>query len=131
MTELEKAIAGLESCRPGRYCGECPYQELYYQGDCNNQLEADALAVLKAMVPRVMTTVEVIDNSDWMWCEYRDGFVGWQYKIDYDAESDRVEWLEGSTDGIEDCGKTWRCWTARPTEEQMAGTPWEGGEADG
>lgn len=34
----------------------------------------------------------------------RDGFVGARLEV---------------------YGKLWRCWSARPTEEQMANTPWE------
>jgi hypothetical protein len=33
--------------------------------------------------------------------------------------SGRVVWYKA-----EDYGKTWRCWTARPTDEQREATPW-------
>ena len=27
--------------------------------------------------------------------------------------------------GMDEYGKTWRCWTSRPTEEQREGKPWQ------
>ena len=64
MPELEKVIAGLESCRPGRNCGTCPYHEFFDKGICNRRLEDDALALLEAQMPRVMTLDEIVENRE-------------------------------------------------------------------
>ena len=63
MTELEKVVAGLECCikrdpddKPR--CQECPYD-----GACLNRLKSDALAILKAEEPRVLTLDEIVENG--------------------------------------------------------------------
>lgn len=136
MTKREKVIRGLELCAydpdPGqelkeiRSCPECPY----YRAGCSPQLIRDALALLNEQEPRVMTLEEVIKLNDWIWVDYKDGFNGYEYKLDYDSDCDRVEWLDGATDGMEEYGKTWRCWTSRPTPEQMRETKWEDEDAE-
>lgn len=89
-----------------------------------------AIAFLKEQEPRVMTRGEVIKLNDWIWVDYKDGFNGYEYKLDYDSDCDCVEWLDGATDGMEEYGKTWRCWTSRPSEQQMREAKWEDKDAE-
>lgn len=62
MPELEKVIAGLESCRPGRNCGTCPYHELFDKGICNRRLEDDALALLKEQEKKIVSLQTTINR---------------------------------------------------------------------
>lgn len=130
MTQLEKVVKGLDSCRPGRNCGECPYQELRHQGDCNKQMEADALDLLKAQMPRVMTLDELYacDEGDCLYYQCEGEFDGnvlyirseVGFYVDLRAATHRFTCAPSLY------GSLWRCWTSRPSAEMMASTPWEG-----
>ena len=89
----------------------------------------DALALLKAQEPRVMT-LEEVNALDWDYCyleqerlpgnEYR-GMLG-KYIMTC------VTWPSITaakiSQGVDSYGKTWRCWTSRPDEKVRAETPW-------
>ena len=95
-------------------------------------MEADALAILKAMVPRVMTLDEILENGGetpiYLECSdvvgmtpviyqpdaFEDGYLGFS-----------GSWRNSGYYHETNYGKNWRCWTSRPTPEQMASTPWE------
>ena len=47
-------------------------------------------------------------------------FIG---KFDDSDDFDSDVWYDN-----EDYGVDWRCWRRKPTQEEMAGTPWEGGQ---
>ena len=106
-----------------------------------NHLAADALSLLKAQEPRVMTLTEVMvyDNRNGcIWYEdetknivpafvfsegYRrtSGIVGVMspcFTFIAKPQYHRFERMEGY-------GKTWRCWTLRPTDEQRKAVKWE------
>jgi hypothetical protein len=94
----------------------------------------DALALLKAQEPRVMTLEEVKQHNN------QDGCV-WFEQPTYNADAAFVlkedfmiqvispyilgepinhgYWTNGNY------GKTWRCWTSRPTDEQREAVKWE------
>ena len=97
----------------------------------------DAIAMLKAQEPRVMT-LEEIGNALKMplWKEtksaHKDLYTGWVLAYDIQKgegitgtrlgmsePSGRVVWYR-----FDDYGKTWRCWTSRPTDEQREAIPW-------
>lgn len=99
----------------------------------------DALALLKAQEPRVMTAEEVAslttDICKWLWIEEAQR-VTWNmhcvrafvysrhpdtggFYIMENAWHDVVK-LEG-----DEYGKTWRCWTSCPTDAQRAAEPWK------
>lgn len=137
MPELEKVIAGLESCRPGRNCGTCPYHEFFDKGICNRRLEDDALALLEAQMPRVMTLDEAKAHlGNPVWVEEKVVVNGyWKILFDVDGEAfhmttGQIEFggmLTGHSMFAVNCyGTDFRLWTSRPTPEQMASTPWEG-----
>lgn len=133
MTEREKVIKGLECCQANLLprCEECPYANID-EGTCftMNRLHADALALLKAQEPRVMTLEEVkMLDSDYYYLEsmrspgkelreivgaYGLTCVTWP----------SITWAR-QTMGDSGYGKTWRCWTSRPTDEQREATAWE------
>ena len=85
----------------------------------------DALALLKAQEPRVMKIGDVRNwvNSDRVTrepivIEIRSGVCAW-------IIDDEVRELPGEANLSSDLyGKTWRCWTSRPTDEVREATPW-------
>jgi hypothetical protein len=85
----------------------------------------DALALLKAQESRVMKVGDVRKwvNSDRVTrepvvIEIRGGVCAW-------IIDDEVRELPGEENLSSDLyGKTWRCWTSRPTEKRRAETPW-------
>lgn len=62
MPDREKVIKGLECCVAYDYkCNDCPYQDDggAEDGCYSDELKADAIALLKAQEPRVMTDTEL------------------------------------------------------------------------
>jgi len=105
---------------------------------CNaiNTYCSDALSLLKEQEPRVMTVEEVRDCVDYVWSEIFTPMKGRRCLIycpigqnqGYSETADLDEDSGQSwTRQWDNYGKTWRCWTARPTEEQMRDTPLEEG----
>lgn len=131
-----KVMRSLELCAydpdPGqelkeiRSCPECPY----YRAGCSPQLIRDALSLLKAQEPRVLTLEELQEiETPWnrntppyLWVEER-----------YTTRSRWMSWgfmrdgvrLRG-TMGVQNYGSKWRVWNLQPTPEQMRDTKWEG-----
>ena len=131
MPDREKVIKGLECCVSGNtaICERlgCPYADEHEGiGDtCIDTLMRDALALLKAQEARVMTVDEVrswsikqrVDREPIL-IEMRDGFRAWIVSDEYwDLPIET-----GLTGDV--YGKTWRCWTSRPTDAQMEAIPW-------
>ena len=127
---MEKVIKGLECC--DGYCDDetgCPYYDELEPFDCQEQLRADAIAMLKAQEPRVMTEAELreIQCEIPVWIEVPfEGYdfghwvlVGYNH---YEYKGAKFSFDEGALDGM---GVKWRCWTSRPTDEQREATPWE------
>lgn len=89
--------------------------------------------------PRVMTRVEIrmMTLKTPIWKEtksaHKDLYTGWVLAYDIQTgegitgtrlgmsePSGRVVWYR-----LNDYRKTWRCWTARPTDEQMKAVKWD------
>ena len=132
----EKVVKGLEciisSGNAGMRddCANCIYPG---GGDCLAPALQDALALLKAQEPRVMTWEEAqanVNEGPFIIMELRDS-TGTE--IDYGVlVDDSYEMSEGSLLTVcefgllkDAYGKRFRCWTSRPTEEQMEAKPWE------
>ncbi len=145
MTKLEKVVRGLECCCEQHggpeLCEQCPYTNEPFP--CGNAIMRDALALLRDQMPRVMTLEEVYEDYDrvvWIECDdsktqsvgqYR-GRTGWHANcvtiwVRFVTMSFAADYLHRRADKY---GKEWRVWSARPSPEQMANTPWEEGEAD-
>lgn len=143
----EKVIRGFEACNRQSYngsdCQNCPYYddedtaELPF-GICNIQdMFDDALALLKEQEARVIKEGELyrFQCKD-VWIEK---ILSNYQHIVYAATLKVVsgycifhgmEYDETIKDYNVECAYGWRCWTARPTEEQMRETPWEGDADD-
>ncbi len=127
----EKVIRGLErfidDFKP--FCGNRnDWQRVY-----------DALALLKAQEPRVMTLEEIKslpDETD-VWLEESEcivvavtiskqgenwGIVKENTTFFYGIEGNSYN--DGGDYEDADYGKYWRCWTSRPTPEQRKEVPW-------
>ena len=142
MMDREKVIKGLQGVfrcvSPVTYtCGDCPYQD--NRVECKRRALNDALALLKAQEPRVMT-LEEIDNrlaesseeyNKIFWAEVKSrtrySFGVFQLSIldddDYEALLLGCSWsalYRRSSYGIR-----WRCWTSRPTDEQRKEARWD------
>lgn len=139
MTDQErqkKVIKGLECCMSGQPDGlgcsrvPCPYNQF---GDCEGILHRDALALLKAQEPMVMTLEEVrCANEEPMWFESKGTFRGQKgfWVLSKGVSPSYVIRLI-PTIGKDDTqlslaayGKVWRCWTSRPTDEQREAAKW-------
>lgn len=138
----EKVIKGLSICIPEtevhaeQGCTDCPY---WVCGDTVSlpvRLIEDIRALLKAQEPRVMTAED-------MWkLKFNDTVIIEQKipsllipaivrdNIKYDDALEVLQVVTASTNGTANAdyeyyGKTWRCWTSRPTDEQREATPWQ------
>ena len=135
MIEREKVIKGLECCATNRLRREdceamdCVYLDLEGHG-CIHQLIRDALALLKAQEPRVMTYDELATFDGAFLLESSAiSELDWVFFFDTDSKSDAI-WVEGF-DGEryvvyrEDYGNYTRCWTSRPTNAQRGAVKWK------
>ena len=141
MDDREKVIKGLEHCKCRSGCNSnCPYSPIMEDhnfgiDECTSQLAADALSLLKAQEPRVMTITEAFD-AEVAWLEryanpddgvepiiqpviiryYENGY--WQCLVEQEESADLSLFLDGF-------GTEFRFWTSRPTDEQRKAVKWE------
>ena len=133
MPDREKVIKGLECCGFD-HCDpkECPYY--VEMNNCEGMLMRDALTLLKAQEPRVLTLEEVKQHNN------QDGCV-WFEQPTYNAVAAFVRKEDFEIEVISpyilgepinhgywsnsNYGKTWRCWSSRPTDAEREATPWE------
>lgn len=134
MDKLEKVIKGLEWCMNEEHdCYRekgCPYENEGEDIGCKYALHRDALALLKAQEPRVMT-LEEVKAFEWDYCYLeQERQPGKEYRMiagDYALTcitwpcitSMRIEYGDSSY------GVKWRCWTSRPTDEQREAVKWD------
>ena len=140
MAEREKVIGGLEAHANSKTCetcaGEnCPYYNRggsYPKVTCSSFLAADALALLREQEPRVITLEKIQSGTvevAWLECsdkeEVRAGL--WFKRINESEDEGIIIHVLDGFEGLRTAvyGKTWRCWTARPTDEQRKAVPWD------
>ena len=148
MTEREKVIRGLELCLESIDSAGCPEECPYYEA-CQKYenfavfqpLMRDALELLKAQKPRVMTPEEIKPADD-------GGRMCWLEVSEIHGHSAcfPVLPIEQKANGVleiaaifnngygpvtvgrfrpDEYNTVWRCWTERPTEEQRKAVKWE------
>ena len=133
MDEREGVIYDIERCicRAPDACRDCSkYSDDSTVIRCMEELLKDALALLKAQEPRVMTLEEVLEqNWDYCYLEY-DAVRGREAQI-FSGGRHRltcVTWPSITSmrlsPGDKEYGKRWRCWTSRPTDEQREAVKW-------
>lgn len=129
MTDREKVIKGLEQCvgyedadneysciYDGDTNPNCPYAGTGGNGvSCMTKMMRDALALLKAQEPRVLTLAEYKalaekpkEERDPVWEEWPGLKNTWAIP----------------NQAYGGYGTSWRCWTSRPTDEQREATSW-------
>ena len=86
-----------------------------------------AIEAVKEREPRVMTPIEAY-TADFVYIEF-DGGITPALRTNHEREGYRESYfatqqLGGDMMRWDDYGKTWRCWTSRPTDEQRETTPW-------
>ena len=115
---------------------DCPYYREYNGGKCISAAVSDALALLKAQEPRVMTYDELnkLHADDVIWLEDIDKAEVIPAIVcgapDYSSVLDAVElcayyrnkYIRAIT---KDYLERWRCWTSRPTDAQREAVKWE------
>lgn len=147
MDDLQKVIKGLECCRRG-FCFFCPYNDGIDENvECKQKWADDALELLKAQEPRVMTLEEVcaaVQKNATLFteCEKENQWVteGMAHFSDLALFNDpkydecKITFIRHTYDGtqknewyvrLKNYNKTWRCWTSRPTDEQREAVKWE------
>lgn len=137
MPDVKKVIKGLEYCMIDQKLSSCP-EECPYHGQsdeiefCNEKLIKDAYMLLKPQEPRVMTLDEVKNlqslRDGAVWFEVLSGLfptlpefcmsnITFFVAIPFDS-------YRGYFDN-EYYRKTWRCWTAKPTDKQRKAVKWD------
>ena len=119
--DREKVIKGLEDFNKNRICLPhlIPWDEI-----------TDAIALLKEQEARLMTLNEV-KAFDWDYCYLEEERLPWEeYRIvcgNYALTC--ITWVYVASMRIQygdnSYGKKWRCWSAKPTEEQRQKVKWE------
>ena len=136
MTKVDKVIQGLENCGDLMFCEWCPYNDKPV--GCFERMKSDALDLLKEQEPRVLTLEEVLKHYSLPPVVLDD--LGWQEDYLQDIkplyfdfptkDTFAVHWrgYQHVRTYLEDWkasyGQTWRCWTARPTDEQREAATW-------
>lgn len=128
MADRATVLKGLGRCA-GIDCTGCPYQRI---SPCQNKLVADALALLREQEPRVLTLEKIQSGTvevAWLECsdkeEVRAGL--WFKRINEGEDEGIIIHVLDGFEGLrtEVYGKTWRCWSAKPTPEQRKAVPWD------
>lgn len=126
MTKLEKVIKGLENCASRSFDGcMCEWYD-EETGDCFSRLAVDALELLKEQEARVLTLEEVLKANP-VWFETHGLLLPAIIDHEESKAGDCVivfGEFDGSYYPINRYNKTWRCWTARPTDEQRMAAKW-------
>ena len=131
----EKVIKGLECCSKGDCadCDNCTYRGIQTYVPCESTLMRDALALLKAQEPRVMTLADLRDiGSAWelntppyLWMEINPSYRWTRgFWVAWREIYDMIDGLHPTYDADNYC-KIWRCWTSRPTDEQREAVKWD------
>lgn len=140
MTDREKVIEALECLanNPFLDCDKCPYNAptlIPLKQRCDyTRICADALALWREQEPRVMAEGEVLHSTGKpIWFESRGMYLSkkgfWILPFEVDPEL-HIRFVQSVTGGkitlsLIDYGKIWRCWTSRPSPEQMRDMKWE------
>jgi hypothetical protein len=132
MTDREKVIRAIDGCiNTDDYCNDCDYDGcVFHHGSCEKDLLADALSLLKEQEARVMTLDEV-KAFDWDYCYLEEERLpGKEYRsVCGDYALTCITWPCIASmriqHGDDSYGKKWRCWSAKPTDEQRQAVKWE------
>lgn len=121
---LKKVIKGLECHSKNGSCGDnCPYET---PGSCSEFLCADALTLLKAHEPRVMTLEELENYKKPVWIEERESPKASKWYAPFKEIDSGIYVVFGEwCFMVEDYNTEWRPWTDVPTDEQRKAVKWD------
>ena len=126
MTKVEKAIDAL-SCALVNMHGFSRYTP--EDVDKLEKAGWDALEALKEREPRVIDIREIYTAKKLdVWIEDKGDNIAHPLMLietEMTNKSQTAFFYPMLVRLIKAYGKTWRCWTARPTEEQRDATPWD------
>ena len=153
MPDREKVIKGLECCTTSEeLCGMCPYNDPIPRHPNCDQLEKDALALLKEQEPHVLSREEMIEagkNHDAVYVEKGGGRCFWGLAVEGIAppEDKPYNYPGGVLFNVIDADDDmwdgdfylmcdvypekrphpmgWRAWNIKPTPEQMKAVKWD------
>lgn len=133
MIELEKVEKGIECCTNDvddpYACQECPYLGHKPTRDgCIKLMLLDALDLLKEQEPRVMPPYEARAEYEIVWLDRKN--ISCEVAILQRIACSMYEFSIMGTDEMprlleSQYGKTWRCWTSRPADEQRKAVKWD------
>ena len=129
MTKLEKVIDSLGrcNCHVPDACRDCAYDDKPAP-DCWQSLERDALELLKEREPRVIDISEIYTAKKLdVWFEDKSENIVHPLMLietEMTNKSQTAFFYPMLVRPIKAYGKTWRCWTARPTDEQRKAVKW-------
>ena len=131
--DLNKVINAVRMCGEDKHT-YCPYK--YPDRDdisvCHNDLMDDVMSLLETLVPRVLQFGELLEYKGAVWPELTFGDGHHEVMPPCISEGDTMS--DGTT-GLRSTssilrmeysayGKTWRCWTQKPTDAQREEEPW-------
>lgn len=141
MIDKRQVIYDIERCicNVPDACRDCSHYTGTVGFGCMESLMADTLALLKEQIPRIMTLEEIIKNGDDepLFLEYVLPKKTVLKPAVFQPENSDMEkkqhsdacvvsaWCASGFYNINEYGKTWRCWTTRPTDEQRKEAKWE------
>ena len=128
MDKREKVIYSIERCISNvpDACRDCGYDnELCPK--CFEHLLRDALELLKAQEPKLLTIEEITGDGE-CWFEGINGACGYadcymctgSKEVEVHRISMKPEYVSW-----DDFKKKWRCWSYRPTDEQKNEVKWD------
>lgn len=142
MSEHDRVLDAFRNCITEPKCKDCPWIECNTLNNGYVEIPRDlALAVmreLKTQEARVMTLEEIRDALKRpIWKETKSThkalYTGWVLAYDIQRgqgitgerlgmsePSGRTVWYR-----LDDYGRTWRCWTDEPTDEQREAVKWK------
>lgn len=127
MSELESVVKGLECCIDGP-CDICDYNN-HGPETCRDLLMFDAINLLKAQQPRVMT-LEEVRAAEVVWIEQVGRCVCAIKLENFDSGTMSFAYEYNNYVSVVNIkpayyGKISRCWTARPTDVQREAETWK------
>lgn len=130
---------GLAECTRFGGCAACPYFDMGIAARCTPKLAADALELIRQLEaklakyekPLVPLTFEEAILDDSFLERKDDSYVDMalnDFAVNMPEEGFMLLTVHGDDDlrlDRDDYGKTWRCWSRRPTDDERKAAKWD------
>lgn len=126
MPDREAVIRSLINCMSDEYECSDKCQYFFMPNGCVYSLMMDAAQLLKEQEPRVLT-IEEVTGDDECWFEHRNGTCGYAKCFMHKAsQTVEINCIMSNPEFItlNSFMKLWRCWSAKPTDEQRRAVKW-------